>query len=95
MTLRTTTNIVTFQRPFYLKGDDRLLPAADYSVMTDEELIEGLSFPAYRRVSTAILVPAETGCAVEMLTIDPQDLATAMKRDRLAVKGASVSAKLT
>ena len=25
--------------------------------MTDEELIEGLSFPVYRRVSTVIFVP--------------------------------------
>jgi hypothetical protein len=58
-----------------------LLPPADYSVMTDEELIEGLSFPAYRRVSTAIFVPAETGCAVEMLTIDPLDLQAAQDRD--------------
>jgi hypothetical protein len=49
--------------------------------MTDEELIEGLSFPAYRRVSTAIFVPAETGCAVEMLTIDPLDLQAAQDRD--------------
>jgi hypothetical protein len=35
--------------------------------MTDEELIEGLSFPAYRRVSTAIFVPAPSGSAVEMV----------------------------
>ncbi|MGB6440329.1 MAG: hypothetical protein WBE89_13575 [Methyloceanibacter sp.] len=34
-----------------LKGVDRLLPPADYRVVTDEELIEGLSFPAYHRFS--------------------------------------------
>lgn len=81
MTIRTTTKIVTFRRPFCLRGVDRLLPPADYSVMTDEELIEGLSFPAYRRVSTAIYVPAETGCAVEMVTIDPLDLQAAQDQD--------------
>ncbi len=59
MTMRTTTKTVTFRRPFYLKGVDRLLPPEDYRVVTDEELIEGLSFPAYRRVSTVIFVPAE------------------------------------
>ena len=42
--------------------------------MTDEELIEGLSFPAYRWVSTAIFVPAPSGSAVEMVPIDPLDL---------------------
>ena len=44
MTIRTSTKTVTFRRPFWLKGVDRLLPAADYRVVTDEELIEGLSF---------------------------------------------------
>jgi hypothetical protein len=70
MTMRTTEKTITFHRPFCLKGVDRLLPPADYRVMTDEELIEGLSFPAYRRVSTAIFVPAPSGSAVEMVPID-------------------------
>jgi hypothetical protein len=52
MTIRTSTKIITFRRPFWLKGVDRLLPPADYRVVTDEELIEGLFFRltiAYRR----------------------------------------------
>ena len=81
MTMRTTTKTVTFQRPFYLKGVDRVLPPANYRVVTDEELIEGLSFPAYRRASTVIFVPAESGYAVEMVTIDPTDLKAATDRD--------------
>ncbi len=79
--MRTTTKAVTFHRPFYLKGVDRLLPPANYRVVTDEELIEGLSFLAYQRASTVIFVPAESGCAVEMVTIDPSDLQAAMDRD--------------
>jgi hypothetical protein len=43
MTIRTSTKTVTLRRPFWLKGVDRLLPPADYRVVTDEELIEGLS----------------------------------------------------
>ena len=81
MTTRTTTKTVTFHRPFNLKGVDRLLPPANYRVVTDEELIEGLSFPAYRRASTVIFVPAESGCAVEMVTIDPSDLLAAFEWD--------------
>lgn len=81
MTMRTTTTTVTFQRPFYLKGVDRLLPPASYRVVTDEELIEGLSFPAYRRISTAIFVPAPSGSAVEMAAIDPADLQAAQDQD--------------
>ena len=67
--------------PFLLKGVDRALPAGDYRVVTDEELMEGLSFPVYRRVSTMILVPTESRQAVEMLTVDPLDLQVAQDRD--------------
>jgi len=49
MTIRTIRRIISFLRPFYLKGVDRVLPPRDYDVVTDEELIEGLSFSAYRR----------------------------------------------
>jgi hypothetical protein len=48
MTIRTSSKTVTFAHPFLLKGVDRILAAGDYRVVTDEELIEGLSFPAYR-----------------------------------------------
>jgi len=59
-----------------------MLPAGDYRVVTDEELIEGISFPAYRRVSTMIFVPAARGSSsVEMVTIDPLDLRGALDRD--------------
>ena len=81
MTTRTTTTSVTFHRPFYLKGVDRLLPPADYRVVTDEEVIDGLSFTAYHRISTVIFVPAEAGCAVEMMTIDPTDLQAVHEND--------------
>ena len=73
--------MVTFHRPFFLKGVDRLLPPAEYRVMTDEELIEGLSFAAYHRVSTVIFVPGPSGSTVEMVTIDPLDLQSAQDQD--------------
>jgi hypothetical protein len=81
MTMRTTDKIVTFHRPFCLNGVDRVLPPADYRVVTDEELIEGLSFVAYHRVSTVIFVPAPSGSGVEMVTIDPLDLEAAQDQD--------------
>jgi len=81
MTIRTIRKTTTFLQPFYLKGVDRLLPPGDYSVVTDEELIEGLSFSAYHRVSTAIFVPAPSGSAIEMVTIDPLDLEAALEQD--------------
>jgi hypothetical protein len=83
MTVRTSSKTVTFAHPFLLKGVDRILAAGDYQVVTDEELIEGLSFPVYRRVATMIFVPAESGgkSTVEMVTIDPQDLQAAQELD--------------
>jgi hypothetical protein len=81
MTIRTTRKTVTFARPFILKGVDRILPAGDYRVLTDEELIEELSFPVYRRVSTMIFVPTESASSVEMVPVDPVDLETAQERD--------------
>jgi len=81
MTMRTSSKTVTFRRPFRLKGVDRILPPADYRVVTDEELIESLTFSAYRRVSTMIFVPAPSGSAVEMATVDPLDLEAALEQD--------------
>jgi hypothetical protein len=82
MTTRTNDRIVTFAHPFLLKGVDRELPAGDYRVVTDEELIEGLSFPVYRRVSTMIFVPGQSTSSDEMVTIDPKELEAAHARDQ-------------
>jgi hypothetical protein len=84
MIARTLSKTIGFSRPFLLKGVDRMLPARDYRVVTDEELIDGLSFPAYRRVATMIFVPAEAS-SIEMVTIDPQDLQAAQDRDACAM----------
>jgi hypothetical protein len=80
--MRTSNKTVTFARPFLLKGVDRTLAAGTYRVMTDEELIEELSFPVYRRVATMIFVPAAPhGTSIEMVSIDPRDLQEAQERD--------------
>jgi hypothetical protein len=86
MTTRTSNQTVTFALPFLLKGVDRILPAGDYRVVTDEELIEELSFPVYRRVATMIFVPAASphASSIEMVTIDPNDLQEARDRDSSA-----------
>lgn len=54
---RTTTRTVTFTRPFELNGLDGVQPAGSYVVETDEELIDSLSFPVYRRIATWIHLP--------------------------------------
>lgn len=79
MTTRTTRKKVVFLHPFTLKGVDRTLPPGEYQTITDEEMIEGLSFPVYRRISTMIFVP--TPSSLEMVTIDPLDLQAALDQD--------------
>jgi hypothetical protein len=85
MTIRSRRETVTFKRPFQIRGIERLLPAGAYEVITDEETIEGLTFPAYRRIATMIMVPTEgVGNSVEMLSIGSVDLANAQAADTSA-----------
>jgi hypothetical protein len=83
MPTRSRSKTVTFGHPFKLQSVDRILPPGDYRVVTDEELIEELSFAAYRRVSTMIFLPGHGphASSVEMATIDPRDLDAALERD--------------
>jgi hypothetical protein len=52
MTARSRRETVHFVHPFQIRGVDRLLPPGAYEVITDEEMIEGISFPCYWRVAT-------------------------------------------
>jgi hypothetical protein len=83
MTIRSRRETITFAHPFRIKGVDRSLPAGAYEVITDEEMIEGLSFAAYRRVATMIVVPAAPprSSAMEMISIGSVELADAQRID--------------
>jgi len=97
MNTRTTRKIVKFNNPFSLEGIGRTLPAGGYEVVTDEEMIEGLSFPVYRRVATTMLAPTQSyQGSVEMLTVDPLNLTAAEDRDAAAAsnKAGGVPAKV-
>ena len=48
MTMRSRRETVHFRHPFRIKGIDRQLAPGAYEVITDEEMIEGLSFPCFR-----------------------------------------------
>jgi hypothetical protein len=84
MSTRTRCTSVTFAHPFELNG--RISPPGDYRVVTDEELIECLSFPVYRRVATTIFLPVvlRHTSSVDMVVIDPRDLRSAQLQDRAA-----------
>ena len=88
MMTRTKRVTLTFDHPFSLKGIDRKLAPGQYEVVTDEELIEELSFPVYRRVSTLIFLPAQAHrqSSIEMVNVDPVELGAAHERDQATVK---------
>ena len=83
MALRTTSKVVTFERPFSLPGFDRAQPSGAYTVQTEEEPIEGLFFLAYRRVATVIFLPLHPGQSgsVQAICVAPEELEAAQARD--------------
>jgi hypothetical protein len=72
---RSRRETVVFKHPFRIASVERLLPAGSYEVVTDEESMEGLSFPSFRPVATMMVVPAAPPrSSVEMITISSIDL---------------------
>lgn len=86
MTTRTTSATIVFRHPFCLDGIDQGQPAGDYIIDTEEELVDALSFPVWRRVSTVMRL-TRLG-ATEHVAIDPRALADALLRDGNADEGA-------
>ena len=86
MTMRSRRETLSFKHPFRIKGIDRLLSAGDYEVITDEEMIEGLSFPCFRRVATMMMVPGAPPrhSSMEMISISSVDLSDAQRIDASA-----------
>jgi hypothetical protein len=82
MTMRTKARTVTFGHPFKLGREDDSFAAGEYLVQTDEEMIEGLSFPAWRRVATTIHV--RRNGATQVLPIDPWALDLMLSQDAAA-----------
>lgn len=84
MNSRSTRSTVTFAHPFRIAGYDDELPAGDYEVVVDEDLMEGLSFEAYRRTASYLLIGGRAGGRgpSEMRPVDPRDLEAALARDQ-------------
>ena len=83
--MRSRREMVHFKHPFRIKGIDRSLAPGAYEVITDEEMIEGLSFASFRRVATMIMIPgAVQPSSMEMISINSVDLADAQRVDASA-----------
>ncbi|EWY38678.1 hypothetical protein N825_10785 [Skermanella stibiiresistens SB22] len=86
MTQRVLNTTIEFSQPFQLKGMEEPLPAGTYKIETHEELIEGLSFPAYRRTETLLFLRPPPGqpSLIQIAVVDPIDLEEARQRDEAA-----------
>lgn len=74
MTTRMTVRRITFFRSFRLAGTGGTYPAGSYSVETDEDPVDGLSFTAYRRTATYITVPGASAGISHTVPVQPADL---------------------
>ncbi|RBW60425.1 hypothetical protein [Ruegeria sp. A3M17] len=80
MALRSIRSTVTFPRPFTLSGYSDELPAGEYEVLVEEELIETLSFTEYRRTAIFLTINGKWRSLgrTEMRPISWTDLDTAL-----------------
>ena len=80
---RTTVMSVSFTRPFRLEPGGCLHEPGTYEIATTEELIDGLSFAAYRKVACTISLPIRRGLSAgrQIVDVDPQEVAKAMAED--------------
>jgi hypothetical protein len=83
MTTRSRREQIVFKHSFRIKGIEHDLAAGTYEVVTDEEMIEGLSFPCFRRLATLIMIPGASphSSSIEMISINPVDLTHAQDSD--------------
>lgn len=87
MNIRSSRSTVTFSNAFSLPGYPGELPAGDYDVLAEDELLQGLSFEAYRRTATYLHVigrGARRGQS-ELRATTQGDLQAALSRDRAVI----------
>jgi hypothetical protein len=85
MTHRVSKHLVTFRSAFFLDSLEDKWPAGDYTIETEEELIDGSSFQTFRSVRTTMIIYPKPGRrnGTKFISIDPADLAAALARDQI------------
>lgn len=83
MTNRSADSVVTFRHPFAIGAYGSELPAGAYRLTVEEELIEGLSFAAFRQTSTVLEVPAigVASAIRQYINVTRDDLDAALHKD--------------
>ena len=83
MLTRSTTSTVTFRNAFTFGDSQQDFPAGTYDIVSEEELLQSLSFRAYRHSATFLMVRGCGGKAGQTMMIKStkEDLARAIARD--------------
>lgn len=83
MNTRSSRSTVTFSNAFALSGYPGELPAGDYEIVVEEELLEGLSFEAWRQTAAYLTVRGigVNAGRIEMRAISDNDLKEALVWD--------------
>ena len=82
--MRSTCVTMTFRSAFRLPGYDAPFPQGTYEVLSEDERLDGLSFEAFRRVSTFLHISGRDGSRgkTELLPVSQQDLDAAFLADQ-------------
>lgn len=93
MANRSVESFVTFRRPFSVGNDVSDQPPGAYKLLIEEELIEGLSFSAYRRVSTVLEIPAMgiVSAVRQFINVTQSDINKALENDASLVASEETS----
>ena len=85
MSTRSSTSVVEFKHPFVVPGSPEQFPPGRYEVLVEEELLEGLSFAAYRETGAYLMIygRGQNSGPTEMRSISSAYLNMALKRDAL------------
>jgi hypothetical protein len=85
MSTRSSTSVVEFKHPFVVPGSPEQFPPGRYEVLVEEELLEGLSFAAYRETGAYLMIygRGQNSGPTEMRLISSAYLTMALKRDVL------------
>jgi hypothetical protein len=83
LTVRTTRGVASFKEPFLLRAVEGMQPAGDYNVYFEDELMQGLSRVAYRRVSTILQTPSISSPQDEsrLVSVSEAELEAALMKD--------------
>ena len=83
MNTRSSTSFVVFKHRFVLPGSPDEFPAGQYELLVEEELLDGLCFPAFRETAAFLLIfGARPGSAPkEMRPTTSADIQVALEHD--------------